>query len=321
MSVLKKREGIQHIIDSRDFSHDFLIDFFKEVKKIEKVVKSCDSNFLLPLKLSLRDKIIALLFYIPSTRTRMSFESAIIKLGGSKISTENAKDFSSAAKGETLEDTIRVIGKYVDGIVLRHHEEGAAQRAANVSSVPIINAGDGPGQHPTQTLLDLYTIYNSFEKIDGLKIALLGGLSNNRAVRSLAYSLAEFEGVEIFFCSPEYVKIKQDVKDFLKSKGVLFKEVNSLSEIYSSDVVYVTRIQEEYFKDKKDCEEIIKEYKKFYINNDVIENFSNNSLIMHPLPRGPEINPEIDENKRSIYFEQAENGLYVRMALLKHIFT
>ncbi|KAJ4886994.1 hypothetical protein Rs2_26742 [Raphanus sativus] len=162
----------------------------------------------------------ATLFYEPSTRTRLSFESAMKRLGGEVLTTENAREFSSAAKGETLEDTIRTVEGYSDIIVMRHFESGAAKKAAATSNIPVINACDGPGEHPTQALLDVYTIQSEIGKLDGISVALVGDLANGRTVRSLAYLLAKFKDVKIYFVSPEIVKMKDDIKDYLTSNGV-----------------------------------------------------------------------------------------------------
>src|SRR3990172_7520886 len=187
---------MKHVVESQQFGRKLLSSLFSMADKLEKKTET-------PLK----GKIMAALFYEPSTRTRFSFESAMLRLGGSVITTENAKEFSSAAKGETLEDSIRVINNYVDVIVLRHYEEGASARAARVSRVPVINAGDGAGQHPTQALLDLYTIRKEIGKIDGLRIAMVGDLAQGRTVRSLAYLLSKFEDITMYFVAPPLLKM------------------------------------------------------------------------------------------------------------------
>ncbi len=183
---------IKHILESQQFTPEILFSLFKRADELRK--KGCDD--------CLKGKILATLFYEPSTRTRLSFESAMLRLGGGIISTENAKEFSSAVKGESLADTIRIVAAYSDGIVIRHYETGAALEASKVSSVPIINAGDGKGQHPTQALLDVYTIFREFGRLNNLKIAMVGDLASGRTARSLCYLLAKFSGNKIIFVSP-----------------------------------------------------------------------------------------------------------------------
>ena len=261
----------------------------------------------------------ACLFYEPSTRTRFSFESAMIRLGGNVISTENAQDFSSAAKGETLEDTIRVVNNYSDVIVLRHHEMGAAKRAAAISKIPIINAGDGAGQHPTQALLDLYTIRRELGKIDGIKIAFVGDLKYGRTVRSLAYLLSKYKNIEIFFVSPGPLKIGEDIKNHLREHGVRYSEHDKLESVIDKvQIIYQTRIQKERFSD-------VKEYEKFkdvyIIDQKVAGRINSKTIIMHPLPRINEISVEVDILPNAAYFRQAYYGLLIRMAILKFLLS
>src|SRR5712692_5181738 len=199
----------------------------------------------------LNGQVMAALFYEPSTRTRLSFEAAMLRLGGRTMGTDNAREFSSAAKGETLEDTIRIVSGYADVIVLRHNEEGAARRAAAVSSVPVMNAGDGPGQHPTQALLDLYTIRDEIGRIDGIRIAMVGDLANGRTVRSLTYLLSKFRDIRICFVAPPQVAMRQDIKDHLDEHHVPWVETEDLDSVLPQvDVVYQTRIQKERFSDE-----------------------------------------------------------------------
>jgi aspartate carbamoyltransferase catalytic subunit len=260
----------------------------------------------------------ATIFYEPSTRTRLSFEAAIAKLGGDIISTENAKEFSSAAKGESLEDTIRIVSGYADVIVLRHYESGAADRAAKVSPVPIINAGDGPGQHPTQALLDIYTINKEIGKLDGISIAMVGDLSYSRTVRSLAYLLAKYKNIKIYFVAPEVVRMREDIKEYLDEHAVSFSEETDLVKVSSKvDVIYQTRIQKERFGEKLDDYEKAKD--KYIIDKEILKYMKKRAIIMHPLPRVNEIKIEVDKDPRAAYFRQAQNGLYIRMALLKMI--
>lgn len=303
---------LQHVIESQQFTREKLEELFEVTRNVELLEKT-------RLKVNhqvstLQSKVMITLFYEPSTRTRLSFETAMIKLGGSVVSTENAGSFSSAAKGETLEDTIRVLTGYGDVIVIRHFEEGAAKRAALVSGIPIINAGDGSGQHPTQSLLDLYTIQKELGHIDGLRIAAVGDLANGRTVRSLAYLLAKFKDVHFYFVSPPNVKMKDDIKSYLDKHGVFYEESDDLKEVAKKvDVVYQTRIQRERFVN-------IEEYEKtkgiYIIDGEIMDVLPKSSIVMHPLPRLDEIRYEVDKDPRAAYFRQAHNGLYVRMALL-----
>src|SRR5215203_1927828 len=228
---------MRHIIESQQFDPAFIGDLFAVANEAEGARDA-----------SLHGRIMASLFYEPSTRTRLSFESAMLRLGGSVITTENAKEFSSAVKGESVEDTIRIVQGYADAIVIRHHEQGAAALAASVASVPILNAGDGPGEHPTQALLDLYTIRHELGRIDNLRIALVGDLRYGRAVRSLAMLLTRSTDIELVFVSPPEVKMGEDVRQALSKAGIPFRDETDLaSAIDGVDVVYQTRIQKERF--------------------------------------------------------------------------
>lgn len=299
---------MDHIIESQQFDHKFINTIFSIADKLQKKTET-------PLK----GKIMASLFYEPSTRTRFSFESAMLQLGGSVITTENAKEFSSAAKGETLEDSIRVISNYADVIVLRHYEEGASKRAISVSEVPIINAGDGIGQHPTQALLDLYTIQKELGMIDGITIALVGDLKHGRTIRSLAYLLGKYKKIKIYFVSPKLLKVADDIKEYLEKHRIAFEEIENLESIIDKiDVLYQTRIQKERFKSDR-------EYKAFkgcyQIDLRLTSKMNRKSIIMHPLPRVDEILPEVDTSPKAAYFKQARYGLFIRMALLKYLLS
>jgi len=258
----------------------------------------------------------ASLYYDPSTRTRLSFESAMIKVGGQYISTENASQFSSAIKGESLEDTIRIVNLYSDVIVLRHPQKGASQIASHVSDAPIINAGDGNGEHPTQALLDLYTIFSKF-KNKKITVALIGDLKNYRSSHSLAILLSLYSDIKIIFISPKVLKIPSNLKKLLKNKNISFEETEDLiSGIKKADIIYQTRIPKEYLS-KSDY----KKYKgKYILDTNTAKFIKKSSFIMHPLPRVDEIHIDLDSDKRSIYFEQASNGLYLRMAILLLLF-
>lgn len=297
---------MNHVIESQQFNKKIIENIFHLADNLEK-----KKNF--PLK----GKIMASLFYEPSTRTRFSFESAMLRLGGGVITTENAKEFSSAAKGETLEDTIRVVNNYADVIVLRHFELGASKRASLVSKVPIINAGDGAGQHPTQALLDLYTIKKELGFIDGIKIAFVGDLRNGRTVRSLVYLLGKYENIQIYFVSPPELKIGNDIKKYLDRHKILYKEFVSWASVLPEiDVLYQTRIQKERFKNDKEYNKFKGQYILTLKEDSKMES---RSIIMHPFPRVDEIAVEVDSSPKATYFKQARYGILIRMALLKFI--
>ena len=261
-------------------------------------------------------KLLATVFYEPSTRTRLSFEAAMQRLGGGVISVAEAKTASSVMKGETLADTIRTIANYADAIVLRHSEVGAAQVAAEASVVPILNAGDGAGEHPTQALLDLYTIRAEKKTIDGLRVALVGDLKNGRTVHSLARALSNFQ-VEFSLVAPAALAMPTEVTDYLRAKDFIVEETNDMARsLQKADVVYMTRVQKERFADVKQYEKL----KNFYIlNRSVVENAKPGLVVMHPLPRVDEIATDVDAMPNAAYFRQMKNGVYVRMALLAAI--
>jgi aspartate carbamoyltransferase catalytic subunit len=302
---------LHHVVEAQQFDRATLTQLFDQTASMEPVARrgGCARY---------PNSIMATLFYEPSTRTRFSFETAMHRLGGRVISTENAAEFSSVSKGETLEDTIKILNGYADVIVLRHYEVGAALRASRVSRVPVINAGDGVGQHPTQALLDLYTILKEIGRIDGLRIAMVGDLAQGRTVRSLAYLLGKFDDVRMWFVAPPLLRMKEDILSYLRQHGVRYTEENSLEAVLPLvDVVYQTRIQKERFGDR------IGDYEQcrglYVINQNSLRLMSQQAIVMHPLPRVSEIAPEVDDDPRAAYFRQAENGLYVRMALLSEV--
>ncbi len=302
---------LKHFIEAQQLDPDLLDNLFERADEMRY------SPHFHP---ALQNRILATFFYEPSTRTRLSFEIAMLKLGGNVVTTENARDFSSAIKGESIEDSIRVISSYdVDAIVIRHPEDGAAKRAADVSHIPIINAGDGKGQHPTQALLDLYTIKKEMGGVEGLKVACVGDLASGRTARSLCYLLGKFPGNEIAFVSPENLKMREDIKEYLAKHETIFREVDNLNDVLAwADIVYVTRLQ----KERLSPEDIEKARGKYVINSDNLALIKPNSRVMHPLPKIDEIDLsiEIEQNDQRIaYFRQAENGLYVRMALLNEL--
>jgi len=262
----------------------------------------------------LSGRLLATVFYEPSTRTRFSFEAAMHRLGGQVLSAENATRASSAAKGESLEDAIRVIGGYVDGIVLRHPEVGAAERAAQVAPVPVINAGDGPGHHPTQALLDLYTIKKELGRLDHLRVGLAGDLRNGRTARSLALLLAQFPGNELVLISPPALRMGADVIGSLEQAQQAMRETTDLAgAIAGIDLLYLTRIQAERFESSDEYE---RHRGVYVVTPDVMRRLPEHAILMHPLPRVDEIDPLVDADPRAAYFRQARNGLWVRMAVL-----
>ncbi|MEZ4520450.1 MAG: aspartate carbamoyltransferase [Thermomicrobiales bacterium] len=262
----------------------------------------------------LSGRILATVFYEPSTRTRLSFESAMMRLGGDVISSEMAALTSSAAKGETIEDTVRIIESYADAIVFRHPEAGAIERAASASSIPIINGGDGAREHPTQALIDLYSIQRELGRVDELNIALIGDLKYGRAPRSLAMLLTQTEGNHIQLVSPEQLEMGQDVIDRLDQAGIDHSIQRDIAEAVSwADVLYMTRIQKERFPSAEAYEEVEGAYQ---LTLDQARSMKDGAIILHPLPRVDEIAADVDDLPQAAYFRQAQNGVYVRMALL-----
>lgn len=260
----------------------------------------------------MKGKILSTLFYEPSTRTRLSFEAAMLRLGGGVISVAEAKS-SSAAKGESLHDTIKTVEGYADIIVLRHPQIGAAAEAAAATSKPLLNAGDGAGQHPTQSLLDLYTIREEQGKVDGLSIALAGDLKNGRTVHSLALLLANY-GVRLQFVAPHALRMPVEIVDQVKAKGVAVEESGGLTDaIAQADVLYMTRIQRERFEDPSEYDRLKGAY---ILTKAMLESAKPDLTIMHPLPRVNEIATDVDPVPGAAYFRQAANGIPVRMALL-----
>jgi aspartate carbamoyltransferase catalytic subunit len=294
---------LRHVVESQQFTVPLLMELFTRSRGMERVVARGGS-------LDYQNRIMASLFYEPSTRTRLSFEAAMHRLGGRVLSTEHARAFSSEIEGEQVEDSIRIIGSYSDVIVIRHHEAGGAQRAARVSPVPVINAGDGDGgQHPTQALLDLYTIYRE-RSLDGLSVAFIGELDKGRTARSLAYLLAKFERIKIFFVSPPELQMKPDILAYLDEHGVQYEVESQVDRIIAEvDVVYQTRIRPDRVRDAESL-------KRYAINSAVLQTMKPDAMILHPLPRTVELDHTVDNDPRALYFRQAVNGLYVRMALL-----
>jgi aspartate carbamoyltransferase catalytic subunit len=295
--------ALKHVVESQQFTVPLLMELFGRSRGMERVVARGGT-------LDYQNRILASLFYQPSTRTRFSFEAAMHRLGGRVLSTEHARAFSSEIEAEQVEDSIRIISSYCDVIVIRHHEPGGAARAAKVSPVPIINAGDGDGgQHPTQALLDLYTIYRE-RPLDGLSVAFIGELESGRTARSLAYLLAKFERVKIFFVSPPELQMRSDILQYLDRHGVRYELESDIDRVVGEvDVVYQTRIRPERLPRAAGSQ-------GYAINSSVLQRMKPDAMILHPLPRTVELDKTVDDDPRALYFRQAANGLYVRMALL-----
>ncbi len=293
------------LVSITDFSLEEILKVLDRAKEFEK---NTNQNIL-------NNKVIATLFFEPSTRTRLSFESAINRLGGKVIGFTDPSS-SSVTKGETLKDTIKTVSNYSDLIVMRHPLEGSAKYASEVSSVPIINAGDGANQHPTQTLLDLYSIRKTQGKLENLNIFFVGDLKYGRTVHSLLMAMSHFKPV-FNFISPERLKIPKEYKMFLNSLKIKYFEHESFTDIISeADIIYMTRVQKERFSDLIDYERT----KNIYIlKNEMLKNTKDNLKILHPLPRVNEIDIDLDENPKSYYFTQALNGVFTRQAIISLI--
>jgi aspartate carbamoyltransferase catalytic subunit len=299
--------------------HVVSVSQFLDKKLLGKLFKQAEHLSRLPLAeypKPLQHLTLATLFFEPSTRTRLSFETAIQNLGGHLLTVENG-DFSSAKKGESLEDTIKTVNAYADGIIIRHPEIGSAARAAAVSWVPIINAGDGAGDHPTQALLDLFTIQKSQGKVDGLKIGIVGDLKHSRTQHSLINLLSIYD-VELFLISPKSLQLPKEQQDFLKKQNVKFHVADNWDKVIDQlDVMYINRVQKERFKFVEDYMAV---KDSFILTMKAVSKMKPTAVIMDPLPRVGEIAEEVDDDPRAIYFEQVKNGLYVRMALLQYLF-
>lgn len=258
-------------------------------------------------------KVIATLFFEPSTRTRLSFETAVNRLGGRVIGFSDANS-SSTSKGESLKDTIKMVSNYADLIVMRHFLEGAARYASEVTSIPILNAGDGANQHPSQTILDLYSIYKTQGTLEGLTITMVGDLKYGRTVHSLLMAMRHFNPTFNFISCKE-LRMPEEYKEILDREGISYNEFTDFSRevIDLSDILYMTRVQRERFSDIMEYERVKDLYS---LNNAMLETSKSNLRILHPLPRVNEINPDVDENPKAYYFEQARNGLYARQALI-----
>lgn len=296
-------QHLRHLIETQQFDKSSLMELFDIATSLEG---RRDDTF--------RGKILASLFFEPSTRTRLSFESAMMRLGGNVLSMENGSESSSATKGETIEDTIRIVDNYADIIVLRHPEAGAAERAAAVSDVPVVNAGDGTGQHPTQAFLDLYTIHRELGRTDNLAIAIVGNLKYYRSARSLAYLLGKFKGIRLILVSAPELSMRDDIKSYLDENGVVYEETTDLpAAMQKADVVYQTRMQKEWMT--QDEYERLRD--QYVITRPMTDTMREGSILIHPLPRAGEIAPEVDDSPHAVYFKQAGYGVIIRMALLR----
>jgi aspartate carbamoyltransferase catalytic subunit len=296
----------RHIIDARQFSPEWLLDtLFPLADTMRSIHTVGDSRVL-------SGKRLFYLFYQPSTRTRLSFESAMTLLGGTVSGLE---PYREERDDESLEDRIRVLSCYdYDAILLRYHEEGGAAKAAKVSAVPVINAGDGPGQHPTQALLDAYTIKQELGRLEDLDVALVGDLTHERTVNSLALTLAKFPGIRLHFVSPSTLAIRAELRDELTAAGVGFDETIDLRAVVpNADVVYITRAHTGRMAMAQRFNAAAETYR---IDADTLGSMRANAVVLHPLPRGPELDSSLDSDPRIACFRQAANGLFVRMALL-----
>lgn len=293
------------LISITDFSKDEYLRIMELAADFEKK----------PNQDLLKGKVVASLFFEPSTRTRLSFETAISRLGGRIVGFADPGS-SSATKGETLHDTIKMVSNYADLIVMRHPLEGAARYAAEVSGVPVINAGDGANQHPTQTLLDLYSILKTQGTLDNLNLFMVGDLKYGRTVHSLIQAMSEFKNPIFNFIAPPALQMPRAYKHHLKEKGIRYFEHEEFTDIISeADIIYMTRVQKERFADPIEYEKV----KNIYIlKNAMLENTKPNVRILHPLPRVNEISTDVDSNEKAYYFEQALNGVFTREAIITH---
>lgn len=290
-----------------------ITDFSKEeMLRIIELAADFEANPNQPI---LRDKVIASLFFEPSTRTRLSFETAMNRLGARVIGFSDV-NATSTTKGETLKDTIKMVSNYADLIVMRHPLEGAARYASEQSRVPVVNAGDGANQHPSQTLLDMFSIYKTQGRLDNLKIAMVGDLKYGRTVHSLLQAMSNFNPT-FYFVAPDELKMPQEYKTFLDQKGIKYEEHTDMMDVLAdADILYMTRVQKERFADLIEYEKVKNTY---VLRNAMLEGTKENLRVLHPLPRVTEIDTDVDANPKAYYFQQAENGVYTRMAIISSI--
>jgi aspartate carbamoyltransferase catalytic subunit len=294
------------ILSTEDLSREDILQILKVTARMEKLART---KRIAPL---LADRLVAVIFLEPSTRTRLSFETAIQRLGARPITVADPKS-SSAAKGESLTDTARTVEGYVDCIVLRQPETGGAKRVADAVAIPVINGGDGSGQHPTQALLDLYTIQKEKASLEGLTVAMVGDLKYGRTVHSLSYALAPFSPKYVY-CSPDELKMPEKVSSDVRARGIPITETSDIREaLAQADIVYMTRVQRERFEDPAQYERLKGSY---ILNRRLVEEAKPGLTVMHPLPRVDEIAADVDALPGAAYFRQAHNGVFLRMALL-----
>ncbi len=304
MGSLKDRD----IISIRDFDKNEILDIISHALKIKRDIKRYRNV--------LDGYILATAFFEPSTRTKLSFQSAMNRLGGRVIDLPPEK-VSSRAKGENLADTIRMLESYSDIIVIRHKIEGTAKFVSEIAKIPIINGGDGTKDHPTQALIDLFTIYDIFGYLEGLTIGVLGDLKYGRAARSFIFGISKFSPKKIYLISPSQLKARKDVKEYLDNMNIPYEEKNDFNGVLNElNVLYVTRIQRERFPDPMEYERVRGSYR---ITSDSLKNVREDFIILHPLPRVDEIDYSVDNTRYAKYFEQAANGVPLRMALLKMV--
>ena len=295
------------ILSVQQFDRDMLRYIFARSREMREMVQRVGEVDLL------RGRVLTALFYEPSTRTSSSFIAAMERLGGAVIPITQGVQFSSVSKGETLADTVRTLEQYSDAIVLRHPQIGSAKLAADYAGVPVINAGDGAGEHPTQALLDLFTIREELGRIDGLRVAMVGDLRNGRTVHSLTKLLLHFD-ISLRFVSPEILRLPLNIMNQVIDAGVDGRETHDVADVIEDvDVLYVTRVQKERFADLAQYEEVKDQYE---ITPELMARAKEDMIIMHPLPRVGEIHYAVDDDPRAAYFRQVQNGMYVRMALL-----
>ena len=293
------------LISIRDFTKEEILHILETAKEFEQN----------PVQDFLTGKVIASLFFEPSTRTRLSFETAVNRLGARVIGFSDASN-TSQSKGETLKDTIKMVNNYVDMIIMRHPLEGSSRYASEVADVPVVNAGDGANQHPSQTLLDLYSILQTQGTLDGLTINMVGDLKYGRTTHSLLQAMSHFK-TKFVFTAPEELKMPKEYKEFLDSKGIEYIETASLEEhLNNCDILYMTRVQQERFTDPIEYERVKDCYS---LDAEMLANVKDNMKILHPLPRVNEISQDVDETPYAYYFKQAENGLYMRMAIISYL--
>jgi aspartate carbamoyltransferase len=294
------------ILSTEDLSKVEILEIMKVTAEMENLCRTRHVSDLLA------DKLVAVIFLEPSTRTRLSFETAINRLGARSITVADAKS-SSATKGETLADTARTVEGYVDCIVVRQPQIGGAKVMADAVKIPVINGGDGPGQHPTQALLDLYTIQKERGKLEGQRVAMVGDLKYGRTVHSLAYALAPFDPVEYIFSAPDALQMPDTIVSNMKARGIACRRTVSLEEALQADVLYMTRIQRERFDDPVEYEKL---KGSFILTRNILNKGKEGITVMHPLPRVDEITTDVDDLSNAAYFRQAHNGVFLRMALL-----